>query len=80
VSARSRIENIADCYLTPGVGQIVLINLDKYRDEVLREAAEKIRTEPPPADLDGRFGPYINAWLDGQSEAANLIDPDKENT
>lgn len=56
--------------------------LDKFEAAMeartLREAAEKIRADPPPADLDGRFGPYINAWLDGQSEAADLIDPDKE--
>lgn len=45
------------------------------REEIASELAEEIRTAPVPENVDGRFGAYVNAYLDGSDEAADLIDP-----
>lgn len=53
--------------------------IDAFKREVLREAAEKIRGATGPDDSDQRFTIYNNGWYDARTECADLIDPDKEN-
>ena len=48
--------------------------LDRYRDEILHEAAEKIR-----AEADKTCGADDPRW-NGMNEAADLIDPAPETT
>ncbi|MGN6128501.1 MAG: hypothetical protein ACTHON_18235 [Humibacter sp.] len=68
MSARERIENLWSRSFAVGP------YLDAYRDEVLREAAAKIRRHDWAAHTVGQ-----RCCDDLTDEAADLIDPDKEN-
>ena len=54
--------------------------LDAYRDEVAHELAEKIRNEVYKflAQRYGFGGDPKSPWVQGQMDAAELIDPDKQ--
>jgi hypothetical protein len=71
MSVREGIES----WFSPGIRRAVSRELDKYRDEVLREAAAKIRREVQAFKDDGILEPDKD-WT--ASGAADLIDPDKE--
>lgn len=75
MSVREGIEG----WFSPGIRRAVSRELDKYRDEVLREAAEKQRAGAPydmdnPCTCDLDFCEACDT-----RKLIDLIDPDKDN-
>lgn len=80
MSARERLITRMAAAMPQSAAGAALDDLDAYRDEVLREAAEKInawaRDMPPISAAALAMGPGYGQWLNGIHSAADVIDPD----
>lgn len=70
MSALERIDDLGDCYLTPGVHKRLMALVEQHAHEL----AEKIRAQKV-REPDGEVEEHVNYVID---HLANEIDPKKE--
>lgn len=77
MSARAAIDNLGDCYLTPGKHRRLMALVRAHRDEILHEALGAIQGEQLVDDTGAPDDiAYSQAITDAFRAVSHLIDPE----